>query len=93
MGVQEDDEEHGVVVLPEPSYEVDTGLAIDVHRAIERLGGKWRVVAWLIHIEGYTQEDVAVLFGVTHQAVSKILAKVDDELRAQLADYGKDGSA
>jgi RNA polymerase sigma-70 factor (ECF subfamily) len=65
-------------------------LAEQAHarRLIARVPEKLRAVAWLHHVEGHDQQEVATLVGVSRRTVLYRLADFQVALRAQLAHAG-----
>jgi RNA polymerase sigma-70 factor (ECF subfamily) len=63
---------------------MDRGDAIDVERALGRLGDTARAVVWLHDVEGYTHGEIGALFGATASFSKSQLARAHERLRAEL---------
>jgi RNA polymerase sigma-70 factor (ECF subfamily) len=64
------------------------GDAIDLERALARLGGTARTVVWLHDVEGYTHAEIGALFGATASFSKSQLARAHERLRAELQAEG-----
>jgi RNA polymerase sigma factor (sigma-70 family) len=64
------------------------GAAIDLERALARLGGTARTVVWLHDVEGYTHAEIGALFGATASFSKSQLARAHERLRAELEFEG-----
>ena len=64
------------------------GDAIDLERALARLGGTARAVVWLHDVEGYTHAEIGALFGATASFSKSQLARAHERLRAELQSEG-----
>ena len=66
--------------LPEPSAEIDTSEARLgdrdlMWRLIGRASPKIRVAAWLYHVDGFEQEEIANILGISRRTVASRLAQ------------------
>lgn len=66
----------------------DHGDAIDLVRALARLGGTARAVVWLHDVEGYTHAEIGALFGATASFSKSQLARAHERLRVELQSEG-----
>ena len=66
----------------------EQGDAIDLERALARLGGTARTVVWLHDVEGYTHAEIGALFGATASFSKSQLARAHERLRAELQSEG-----
>jgi RNA polymerase sigma factor (sigma-70 family) len=64
------------------------GDAIDLERALARLGSTARTVVWLHDVEGYTHAEIGVLFGATASFSKSQLARAHERLRTELQSEG-----
>jgi RNA polymerase sigma factor (sigma-70 family) len=64
------------------------GDAIDLERALARLGGTARTVVWLHDVEGYTHAEIGALFGATASFSKSQLARAHERLRTELQSEG-----
>jgi RNA polymerase sigma factor (sigma-70 family) len=86
-----DDEEPSA---PDEAWPAEVGTAhedshaIDVERALARLGDTARAVVWLHDVEGYTHAEIGALFGATASFSKSQLARAHERLRAELQAEG-----
>ena len=66
----------------------ESGDAIDLERALARLGGTARAVVWLHDVEGYTHAEIGALFGATASFSKSQLARAHERLRVELQSEG-----
>ena len=66
----------------------EDGDAIDLERALARLGDTARAVVWLHDVEGYTHTEIGALFGATASFSKSQLARAHERLRAELLSQG-----
>jgi RNA polymerase sigma factor (sigma-70 family) len=59
----------------------DRADAIDLERALARLGDSARAVVWLHDVEGYTHAEIGALFGATASFSKSQLARAHQRLR------------
>jgi RNA polymerase sigma factor (sigma-70 family) len=59
----------------------DRADAIDLERALARLGDNARAVVWLHDVEGYTHAEIGVLFGASASFSKSQLARAHERLR------------
>ena len=64
------------------------GAAIDLERALERLGDTARAVVWLHDVEGYTHAEIGTLLGGTPSLSKSQLARAHARLRELLETDG-----
>jgi RNA polymerase sigma-70 factor (ECF subfamily) len=64
------------------------GAAIDLERALERLGDTARAVVWLHDVEGYTHAEIGALLGGTPSLSKSQLARAHARLRELLETDG-----
>jgi RNA polymerase sigma factor (sigma-70 family) len=72
----------------EPGAAHENGAAIDLERALARLGDTARTVVWLHDVEGYTHAEIGALFGATASFSKSQLARAHERLRAELQAEG-----
>ncbi len=70
----------------------DRAEAIDLERALARLGDNARAVVWLHDVEGYTHAEIGALFGASASFSKSQLARAHQRLRDLLHVAG-DGTA
>jgi RNA polymerase sigma-70 factor (ECF subfamily) len=70
----------------------EDGDAIDLERALGRLGDTARAVVWLHDVEGYTHGEIGALFGASASFSKSQLARAHARLRAELQSHGVDSS-
>jgi RNA polymerase sigma factor (sigma-70 family) len=70
----------------------DRADAIDLERALARLGDDARVVVWLHDVEGYTHAEIGELFGASTSFSKSQLARAHERLRDLLQVEG-DGTS
>jgi len=73
---------------PDQQAACDQADAVDLLRALARLGGTARAVVWLHDVEGYTHAEIAALFGATASFSKSQLARAHERLRAELGTTG-----
>jgi RNA polymerase sigma-70 factor (ECF subfamily) len=73
---------------PDACVAGQNGDAIDLARALARLGGTARAVVWLHDVEGYTHAEIGALFGATASFSKSQLARAHERLRAELQSEG-----
>ena len=73
---------------PDPQATCDQAEAVDLLRALARLGGTARAVVWLHDVEGYTHAEIGALFGATASFSKSQLARAHERLRAELGTTG-----
>lgn len=73
-------EEEDATQNPETNY-IDAEEHRELHAAIKQLTPKQQKLVRLIYVEEKTQEEVAELFGVSQQAISKAIGKILTELK------------
>ncbi len=71
----------------------DQADAIDLVRALARLGDTARAVVWLHDVEGYTHAEIGALFGATASFSKSQLARAHERLRFELVDARGVGSS
>ena len=64
------------------------GSAVDLERALARLGDTARAVVWLHDVEGYTHAEIGALLGGTTSLSKSQLARAHAELRGLLEPGG-----
>ena len=64
------------------------GDAIDLERALARLGDTARAVVWLHDVEGYTHAEIGAMFGATASFSKSQLARAHERLRGELQCEG-----
>jgi RNA polymerase sigma-70 factor (ECF subfamily) len=64
------------------------GDALDLERALARLGDTARVVVWLHDVEGYTHAEIGMLLGGTASLSKSQLTRAHTRLRELLANDG-----
>lgn len=64
------------------------GSAVDLERALARLGDTARAVVWLHDVEGYTHAEIGALLGGTASLSKSQLARAHAELRGLLEPGG-----
>jgi RNA polymerase sigma factor (sigma-70 family) len=74
--------------LPVPAAEPDRAAAVDLERALARLGDVPRAVVWLHDVEGYTHAEIGALFRATPSFSKSQLARAHERLRALLQADG-----
>lgn len=74
--------------VTDPCVTGHDGDAIDLERALARLGGTARAVVWLHDVEGYTHAEIGALFGATASFSKSQLARAHERLRAELQCEG-----
>jgi RNA polymerase sigma factor (sigma-70 family) len=72
----------------EPGATHEDSHAIDLERALARLGDTARTVVWLHDVEGYTHAEIGALFGATASFSKSQLARAHERLRAELQAEG-----
>lgn len=82
------DERLGALEADTAPPSVDRGDAIDIERALRRLGDTARAVVWLHDVEGYTHGEIGALFGATASFSKSQLARAHERLRAELQPEG-----
>lgn len=80
------EEDTGLANLPGASE--SSGAAIDLERALARLGATARAVVWLHDVEGYTHAEIGALFGSTSSFSKSQLARGHARLRELLQEEG-----
>jgi RNA polymerase sigma-70 factor (ECF subfamily) len=70
----------------------DRAIAIDLERALARLGDDARAVVWLHDVEGYTHAEIGALFGASASFSKSQLARAHARLRDLLHVEG-DGTS
>lgn len=70
----------------------DRADAIDLERALARLGDRARAVVWLHDVEGYTHAEIGALFGASASFSKSQLARAHRQLRMLLHAAG-DGTS
>jgi len=70
----------------------DRADAIDLERALARLGDRARAVVWLHDVEGYTHAEIGALFGASASFSKSQLARAHRQLRVLLHVAGDDTS-
>ena len=80
--------EDGGVVWPERGSPPATGDAVDLERALARLGDTARAVVWLHDVEGYTHAEIGRLLGGTASFSKSQLARAHAQLRELLESDG-----
>ena len=80
--------EDGGVEWPEQRSAPVTGDAVDLERALARLGDTARTVVWLHDVEGYTHAEIGRLLGGTASMSKSQLARAHARLREQLESDG-----
>ena len=73
---------------PEQRSASVTGDAVDLERALARLGDTARAVVWLHDVEGYTHAEIGRLFGGTASFSKSQLARAHAHLRELLESDG-----
>jgi len=73
---------------PLPVAETNGGLALDLERALARLGDTARAVVWLHDVEGYTHAEIGALLGGTASLSKSQLARAHAQLRELLEPDG-----
>jgi RNA polymerase sigma-70 factor (ECF subfamily) len=73
---------------PEPGSPPVTGDAVDLERALARLGDTARAVVWLHDVEGYTHAEIGQLLGGTASFSKSQLARAHARLRELLESDG-----
>ena len=86
--VGEDSRSTAIEAWPDPQAACDQADAVDLLRALARLGGTARAVVWLHDVEGYTHAEIAALFGATASFSKSQLARAHERLRAELGTTG-----
>lgn len=76
-----DDGEPG---LPETPVLPAHDEAIDLQRALARIGDTARAVVWLHDVEGYTHAEIGRMFGASASFSKSQLARAHERLRAEL---------
>ncbi len=66
----------------------DRADAIDLERALARLGASARAVVWLHDVEGYTHAEIGALFGASASFSKSQLARAHERLRYLLQGAG-----
>ena len=69
------------------SYEEDLNTQMEISElrdAIKTLSKRYQTIIDLIYFKGMTQQEVADLFGVTKQAINKLLNKIYSKLREKI---------
>jgi RNA polymerase sigma-70 factor (ECF subfamily) len=66
----------------------DRADAIDLERALARLGATARAVVWLHDVEGYTHAEIGALFGASASFSKSQLARAHERLRHLLQGAG-----
>lgn len=74
----------GVTDVGEGVLRADVGDAIDLERALARIGDTTRAVVWLHDVEGYTHAEIGRLFGASTSFSKSQLARGHERLRAEL---------
>ena len=64
-----------------PGAAADRADAIDLERALARLGDNARAVVWLHDVEGYTHAEIGALFGASASFSKSQLARAHERLR------------
>lgn len=82
------DDAWSVVAEPPDPAGLDQADAIDLMRALARLGGTARAVVWLHDVEGYTHAEIGALFGATASFSKSRLARAHERLRVELVSTG-----
>ena len=80
--------EDGGIEWPEQRSAPVTGDAVDLERALARLGDTARTVVWLHDVEGYTHAEIGRLLGGTASMSKSQLARAHARLREQLESDG-----
>jgi RNA polymerase sigma factor (sigma-70 family) len=75
-----------------PGAAADRADAIDLERALARLGDNARAVVWLHDVEGYTHAEIGALFGASASFSKSQLARAHERLRDLLHVEG-DGTS
>ncbi|MDH4166917.1 MAG: sigma-70 family RNA polymerase sigma factor [Gammaproteobacteria bacterium] len=75
-----------------PAAAADRATAIDLERALARLGDVARAVVWLHDVEGYTHAEIGALFGASASFSKSQLARAHARLRDLLHVAG-DGTS
>jgi RNA polymerase sigma-70 factor (ECF subfamily) len=70
--------------LPETPVLPAHDEAIDLQRALARIGDTARAVVWLHDVEGYTHAEIGRMFGATASFSKSQLARAHERLRAEL---------
>jgi RNA polymerase sigma factor (sigma-70 family) len=73
---------------PDAGPVADHGDAIDLQRALARIGDTARAVVWLHDVEGYTHAEIGALFGASASFSKSQLARAHERLRAELQREG-----
>jgi len=68
--------------------DASAGSAVDLERALARLGDTARAVVWLHDVEGYTHAEIGALLGGTASLSKSQLARAHAELRGLLEPGG-----
>lgn len=71
-----------------PGAAADRADAIDLERALARLGDNARAVVWLHDVEGYTHAEIGALFGASASFSKSQLARAHERLRDLLQVEG-----
>jgi RNA polymerase sigma-70 factor (ECF subfamily) len=74
--------------VPDSGAAAASGQALDLERALERLGDTARAVVWLHDVEGYTHAEIGALFGGTASLSKSQLARAHVRLRELLEPDG-----
>lgn len=77
-----------VPLFDEPTTSADLAEQTHARRLIARVPEKLRAVAWLHHVEGHDQQEVAALVGISRRTVLYRLADFQVAVRAHLAQAG-----
>jgi RNA polymerase sigma-70 factor (ECF subfamily) len=70
------------------SHAPDKADAVDLERALARLGAQARAVVWLHDVEGYTHAEIGALFGASASFSKSQLARAHERLRDLLQTGG-----
>lgn len=70
--------------LPETPVLPTDDEAIDLQRALARIGDTARAVVWLHDVEGYTHAEIGRMFGASASFSKSQLARAHERLRAEL---------
>ena len=63
---------------------------LDVKRALDKLGEKYRIVVYLYYFEEYKTEEIAQILRLPKGTVVSRLKRAREQLKVVLADYGKE---
>lgn len=82
-------DDHELTPPGEPAAR-DCADAVDLERALARLPDTARAVVWLHDVEGYTHQEIGLLFDSTPSFSKSQLARAHDRLRGLLQANGAD---